>query len=72
MPVETGKEVREISVIWIPTGYSSASQIRAIVRDGMVVFVPPGLATCYIRDNPDGCIEFILAIKEAIKATEAP
>ena len=62
------KAIAERQVEWTPKGYSWSSKKTAIIRDGKLE-VFPDVQGYFVEADPDGCIEFFQAIKQAIAET---
>ncbi|KKM15172.1 hypothetical protein LCGC14_1698750 [marine sediment metagenome] len=60
--------VNERRVGWTPKGYSNYSVKEAIIRDGEICSFPQ-VTACLVKADPDGCIEFIQAIRRAMDET---
>lgn len=64
----TTEAIAERQVEWIPQGYGWSSRKTAIIRDGKIDQFP-GIAGYFVEKDPDGCVEFIQAIKRAMAET---
>jgi len=64
----TVEAVAERQVEWVPKGWGKASRIVAIIRDGKIDRFPQ-VDGYFVEADPDGCIEFIRAIKRAMAET---
>jgi len=60
--------IAERQVEWTPKGFSWSSRKVAIIRDGKLNKMPL-LEGYFVEADPDGCIEFIQAIKRAMAET---
>ena len=66
--VVTTEAIAEREVGWTPKGWRRSSRKVAIVRDGKLEQFPQ-MDVYYVEADPDGCIEFIQAIKRAMAET---
>ena len=60
--------VTERQVEWTPKGWGWSSCKVAIIRDGKIDRFPQ-IDGYFVEADPDGCIEFIQAIKRAMAET---
>jgi len=60
--------IAERRIDWTPKGYSFSSNRVAIIRDGKISEFPK-IEGYFVEADPDGCIEFIQAIKKAMAET---
>lgn len=62
------ESIAERQVEWIPKGYAWSSHKTAIIRDGKIDQFPK-IDGYFVEADPDGCVEFIQAIKRAMAET---
>jgi len=64
----TIESVAERQVEWVPKGYGWACRKVAVIRDGKIDIFPR-IDGYFVGADPDGCVEFIQAIKRAMAET---
>lgn len=62
------KAIAEGRVEWIPKGWGWSSRKTAIIRDGKIDQFPE-IDSFFIEADPNGCVEFIRAIKRTMAET---
>lgn len=62
------KVIDERQVDWVPKGHEKSSHKIATIRDGKLYSFPQ-IDGYFVEADPDGCMEFIQAIKGAIAET---